>query len=95
MGKHELEHLRKEAEQAIADAERWSDNEGSAAIAKTLMYGFALLADRMEGPTITGHPPKIDIQYHAVHASRNYDCNSGTNCGRDDCVAHGGHGGDS
>ena len=51
MGKHELEHLRKEAEQAIADAERWSDNEGSAAIAKTLMYGFALLADRMPAAT--------------------------------------------
>ena len=51
MGKHELEHLRKEAEQAIADAERWSDNEGSAAIAKTLMYGFALLADRIPAAT--------------------------------------------
>ena len=24
-----------------------------------------------------------------------YDCGSGTNCGRDYCVAHGGHGGDS
>ena len=24
-----------------------------------------------------------------------YDCGSGTNCGSDHCVAHGGHGGDS
>ena len=24
-----------------------------------------------------------------------YDCGTGTNCGRDNCVAHGGHGGDS
>ena len=28
-------------------------------------------------------------------ATQSYDCFSGTNCGRDDCVAHGGHGADS
>ena len=47
MGKHELEHLRKEAEQAIADAGRWSGNAGWAAVAKTLMYVGELLADRV------------------------------------------------
>ena len=80
MGKNALEHLRKEAEQAIADAERWSDNEGSAAIAKTLMYGFALLADRMEEPTITGHPPKIEIECHPVQDRMNTVTRPCDNC---------------
>ena len=67
MGKNALEHLRKEAEQAIADAERWSDNEGSAAIAKTLMYVGELLATSLSGPRIEMPPPKIEVkEYHPV-----------------------------
>ena len=73
MGKHELEHLRKEAEQAIADAECFTDTAGFAAIAKTLMYGFEMLAARLDGPRITGHPPKIDIQ-HAVSSGGPSSC---------------------
>ena len=64
MGKHELEHLRKEAEQAIADADRWSGNAGWAAVAKTLMYVGELLADRLVEPRITGTP--LDIEYKEV-----------------------------
>ena len=59
MGKNELEHLRKEAEQAIADAARWPANAGWAAVAKTLMYVGELLADRLEGleqPVVHGNP---------------------------------------
>ena len=61
MGKNELEHLRKEAEQAMADAERWTDNEGMVAVARTLMYGFALLADRLPRPRIEMATPTITM----------------------------------
>ena len=62
MGKHELEHLRKEAEQAIADAGRWSGNAGWAAVAKTLMYVGELLADRLEPQDIiTIRQPDVEF----------------------------------
>ena len=31
----------------------------------------------------------------AMSSRETYDCGMNTNCGNDDCVAHGGHGGDS
>ena len=63
MDKNELEHLRKEAEWAILEAERFTDTAGFAAIAHTLMYVGELLAARMDEPHIEMAPPKIDIEY--------------------------------
>ena len=50
MGRNELEELRRQAEQAIADAECFTDTAGQAAIAKAIMYAGELLATRLEGP---------------------------------------------
>ena len=48
MGRNELEELRRQAEQAIADAECFTDTTGHAAIAKAIMYAGETIAERLE-----------------------------------------------
>ena len=72
MGKHELEHLRKEAEQAIADAGRWSGNAGWAAVAKTLLYVGELLADRVS--TAKEATEGLGTAMKAIPMEERWDC---------------------
>ena len=55
MGKNELNELRRQAERAIADADRFNalnpafaEGESSIAVARTLMYVGELLADKLD-----------------------------------------------
>ena len=68
MGKHELAELRKQAERATTDADRFTDFAGQVAIAKAIMYAGELLADRLDTPApqvyIKPPTPTISISDH-------------------------------